>query len=118
MITKRAKNLSSEQYFESGHKEIKIKYIANHYYIPLILSPDEKVGYIKHIIKTQSEERFINDLEDHLTKADNKFKEFDWWLFSKLDESLDEVYIPYYNPNANKFSHFYPDFIFWLKRGE
>ncbi|MEA2066507.1 MAG: restriction endonuclease subunit R, partial [Thermotogota bacterium] len=30
---------------------------------------------------------------------------------------LDEVYIPYYNPNANKFSHFYPDFIFWLKKG-
>ena len=115
--TERAKNLSGEKYFESGHKKIKIKYIANHYYIPLILSLDEKVDYIKHIIKTQSEARFINDLEDHLTRADNKFKEFDWWLFSKLDESLDEVYIPYYNPNANKFSHFYPDFIFWLKKG-
>ena len=92
--------------------------MANHYYIPLILSLDEKVDYIKHIIKTQSESRFINDLEDHLTKADNKFKEFDWWLFSKLDESLDEVYIPYYNPSANKFSRFYPDFIFWLKKGD
>jgi len=115
--TERAKNLSGEKYFESDHKKIKIKYIANHYYIPLILSLDEKVDYIKHIIKTQSEARFINDLEDHLTKADNKFKEFDWWLFSKLDESLDEVYIPYYNPNANKFSRFYPDFIFWLKKG-
>jgi len=115
--TERAKKLSGEKYFESDHKKIKIKYIANHYYIPLILSLDEKVDYIKHIIKTQSEARFINDLEDHLTKADNKFKEFDWWLFSKLDESLDEVYIPYYNPNANKFSRFYPDFIFWLKKG-
>ena len=115
--TERAKNLSGEKYFESDHKKIKIKYIANHYYIPLILSLNEKVDYIKHIIKTQSEARFINDLEDHLTKADNKFKEFDWWLFSKLDESLDEVYIPYYNPNANKFSRFYPDFIFWLKKG-
>jgi hypothetical protein len=115
--TERAKNLSGEENFETKHKKIKIKYIANHYYIPLILSLDEKVDYIKHIIKTQSEARFINDLEDHLTKADNKFKEFDWWLFSKLDESLDKVYIPYYNPNANKFSHFYPDFIFWLKKG-
>jgi len=113
----RAKNLSGEESFECDHKKIKIKYIANHYYIPLILSLDEKVDYIKHIIKTQSEARFINDLEGYLTKADNKFKVFDWWMFSKLDESLDKVYIPYYNPNANKFSHFYPDFIFWLRKG-
>jgi len=28
-----------------------------------------------------------------------------------------EVYIPYYNPNANKINKFYPDFIFWLKKG-
>ena len=91
----RAKNLSGEESFEYDHKKIKIKYIANHYYIPLILSLDEKVDYIKHIIKTQSEARFINDLEGYLTKADNKFKVFDWWMFSKLDESLDKVYIPY-----------------------
>jgi len=113
-----AKNLRGEEDFESKRKKIIIKYVANHYYIPLILSEDEKVDYIKHIIKTQSEARFINDLEDHLTKADNKFKEFDWWLFSKLDESLDQVYIPYYNPNANRISNFNPDFIFWLKKGD
>jgi superfamily II DNA or RNA helicase len=115
--TERAISLSCEEDFESDHKKIEIKYIANHYYIPLILSEDKKVDYIKHIIKTKSETMFVNDLEDYLTKADNKFKEFNWWLFSKLDESLDEVYIPYYNPNVNKFSRFYPDFIFWLKRG-
>ena len=116
--TERAKNLSGEEDFESDHKKIKIKYIANHYYIPLILSLEEKVDYIKHIIKTQSEARFINDLEDHLTKGDNKFKEYDWWIFSKLDESLDAVFIPYYNPNINDFSNFFPDFIFWLKKGD
>lgn len=114
--TEKMQSLRKEEDFESDHKKIKIKYITNHYYLPLILSDDEKIDYIKHVIKTSSEVKFIDDLEDHLTKADNKFKEFDWWLFSKLDESLDEVYIPYYNPNANKFSHFYPDFIFWLKR--
>jgi hypothetical protein len=114
--TEKMQSLRKEEDFESDHKKIRIKYIANHYYIPLILSLDEKVDYIKHIIKTQSETRFINDLESYLTKDDNKFKEFDWWLFSKLDESLDKVYIPYYNPNANKFSKFYPDFIFWLKK--
>lgn len=103
--------------YEYAHKKINIKYIANHYYVPLILSDDEKVDYIRHIIKTQSEVKLINDLEDYLARSDNKFKEFDWWFFSKLDESLDEVYIPYYNPNANKISNFYPDFIFWLSKG-
>jgi hypothetical protein len=38
-------------------------------------------------------------------------------MFSKLDESLDEVYIPYYNPTENKISNFNPDFIFWLQKG-
>ena len=115
--TEMAKNLTDEEGFESDHKKIIIRYIANHYYIPLILSKDEKVDYIKHIIKTQSEVEFIKDLGDYLAKNDNKFKEFDWWTFSKLDESLDEIYIPYYNPNLNKISNFYPDFIFWLKKG-
>ena len=112
----KAKSLSHEEVFESDHKKLRIKYIANHYYIPLILSEEEKIDYIKHIIRTKSEVRFIKDLEDYLAGSDNKFKEFDWWLFSKLDESLDEIYIPYYNPKLNKISEFYPDFIFWFKR--
>jgi len=53
-----------------------------------------------------------------LARPNNRFKEFDWWMFSKIDESLDEVYIPYYNPKANNISRFYPDFIFWLKKGD
>lgn len=103
--------------YEHEHKKIEIKYIANHYYIPLILSENEKVDYIKHVIKKTSEVKFINDLEDYLAKSNNKLNKFDWWFFSKLDESLDEVYIPYYNPDANKISPFYPDFIFWLAKG-
>jgi len=114
---KKAQQLSASEQFESKGKKIQIKYIANHYYLPLILSDEEKVDYIKHIIKTPSEVKFINDLEKYLT-SDNKFKSFDWWLFSKLDESLDEVYMPYYNPKSNRISHFKPDFIFWLQRGQ
>lgn len=108
----------STETYEHDHKKIEIKYVANHYYIPLILSENEKIDYIKHVIKTTSEVKFINDLEDYLAKGDNKLNEFDWWFFSKLDESLDEVYIPYYNPDANKISPFYPDFIFWLAKGK
>jgi len=113
----KAKNLKAEEDFEATHRRIKIKYIANHYYLPLILSLDDKVHYIKHIIKTQSEVGFINDLESYLAKSANLFEEFDWWMFSKLDESLDDVYIPYYNLNVNEYRNFHPDFIFWLNKG-
>ncbi len=106
--------ISKEETFD----KIKIKYIANHYYIPVLLSDDEKIDYIKHIIKTKSEIEFLNNLEKYISQQNNKFKEFDWWLFSKIDESLDKIYIPYYNPNINNISYFYPDFIFWLKKGD
>jgi len=108
---------ATETYKYKG-KKINIKYVANHYYIPLVLSEDEKVDYIKHIIKIPSEVKFINDLENYLAKSDNKFKEFDWWMFSKIDESLDRVYIPYYNSDTNNISNYYPDFIFWLKKDD
>lgn len=97
---------------------LKFKYIPNHYYLPLILSYDEKIKYINHVIKTPSEVKFIEELEKYLELPNNKFRLFDWWSFSKIDESLDEIYIPYYNPNSNKISRFYPDFIFWLQRGQ
>ncbi|MBI2486725.1 MAG: DEAD/DEAH box helicase family protein [Deltaproteobacteria bacterium] len=112
--TKQAK----EESVEYEGKGLKIKHVANHYYIPLILSEEEKVDYIKHIIKIQSEVKFINYLEQYLQRSDCKLKEFDAWIFSKLDESLDEVYIPYYNPKTNNINHFKPDFIFWLERGD
>ncbi len=113
----KARSLSNVEQFDEDGKRIRIKYVANHYYIPVILSEEGKVDYIKHVIKTPSEVKFVNDLERYL-ENDNKFQEFDWWLFSKLDESLDEVYIPYYNPKRNSISHFNPDFIFWLQKGD
>jgi len=117
-LEKKIKETSMSEEYMYDNKKIDIKYVAHHYYIPIILSEDEKINYISHIIKTKSEVKFINDLEKYLTKIDNKFKSFDWWMFSKLDESLDRIFIPYYNPNINKISNFYPDFIFWLKKGE
>jgi len=114
---KKREEISEMEEFDSDGKKIKIKYIANHYYIPMILSDQEKIDYIKHIIKTPSEVRFINYLERY-ARNEGKFKEFDWWLFSKLDESLDEVHVPYYDPKTNKMRHFKPDFVFWLQRGD
>ncbi|GBD34328.1 hypothetical protein HRbin35_00038 [bacterium HR35] len=97
-------------------ENLKLEYITNHYYLPLILSKDEKIDYIKHIIKTKSEVEFIERLENYINLNNNKFKNFDWWMFSKIDESLDEVYIPYYDVEKGGIRGFKPDFIFWLKK--
>ena len=108
-----------EERFEKGNSgKLIIKHVAEHYYIPIILSENEKIDYIKHIVKVESEVDFVKKLEEYLGKDDNGFRRFDWWMFSKIDENLDEVYIPYYNPNANKISKFKPDFIFWLMKGD
>jgi superfamily II DNA or RNA helicase len=97
-------------------ENLELKYISDHYYLPLIVSRDDKIDYIKHIIKTESEVKFIEKLEEYLSKQNNKFSEFDWWMFSKIDESLDEVYIPYYDYEDNSLKRFKPDFIFWFKK--
>jgi len=103
---------------EEDFEDLKIKNIANHYYIPLIiLSEKEKVDYIKHIIKTKSEVEFIEKLEEYLEKNKDKIS-VDWWMFSKIDEHLDEVYILYYDPDSNKMRKFKPDFIFWFNKGK
>jgi superfamily II DNA or RNA helicase len=115
---KRAARMVREVEAEYSGKRLKIRPVANHYYIPLILSGEtERVEYIKHIVQTPSEVRFLNDLEDYLVKPGNRFEQFDWWMFSKLDESLDEVYIPYYDGTVNKVRDWKPDFVFWLQKG-
>ncbi len=109
-------SLFDAQTFEYKSKKLKIKYIQNHYYIPLIISENEKVDYLNHIIDVESEVRFIEQLEEYLQQDDNVFKQFDWWMFSKLDQTLDEVHVPYYSPKENNMARFKPDFIFWLQK--
>ena len=103
--------------YEVKNQKIKIKYLANHYYLPVIVSETEKIDYLNHIINVDSEVRFIEQLEEYLTKPNNIFTQFDWWMFSKLDQTLDEVFIPYYNSKENDISNFKPDFIFWMQKG-
>ncbi|MBP8605146.1 MAG: DEAD/DEAH box helicase family protein [Phycisphaerae bacterium] len=102
---------------EVKYDKLKIKYLANHYYLPVLVSETEKIDYINHIINVDSEVKFVEQLEEYLEKPDNEFT-FDWWMFSKLDQTLDEVFIPYYNPKENKISNFKPDFIFWVQKGK
>jgi type III restriction enzyme len=115
---KQAARMVKEAEAKYHDKRLKIRHVANHYYIPMILSGEtERIDYIKHIIQTPSEVTFVNHLEEYVAQPGNKFNDFDWWFFSKLDESLDDVYVPYYDGTSNKVRKFKPDFIFWLEKG-
>ena len=79
-----------------------------------VISNKEKIDYSDHIIKTGSETKFIECLDAYLRNSNNVFEKFDWWMFSKIDETMDDVFIPYYNHKTNNLAKFKPDFIFWL----
>ena len=101
---------------ESSFRNLKFKYLLNHYYLPVVLSDEEKVKYITHIIKVKSEVKFIEDLDNYIKSNKSIFKEYDWWLFSKIDHTTDKISFPYYNPKLNRPVPYYSDFIFWLKK--
>jgi hypothetical protein len=106
-----------EEIFNHNGYRLRIKNIATHYYLPLLLSDDEKIDYISHVIRVPSEIRFVNQLDAYIKEDNSLFKEFDWWLFSRADETLDKITIPYYDPTQNRIRDFHPDFIFWLVKG-
>jgi len=110
--------LKATENFEMNNRKITIEYLANHYYIPVVIPEKVKVNYLTHIINVESEIEFMEGLKNYLKTSDNVFSQFDWWMFSKLDETLDEVYIPYFNPKTNSIAKFKPDFIFWLQKGD
>lgn len=114
-IEKIAHTSGQETFTPPGKSGVQIKNIAAHYYLPLLVAEDEKIDYIRHIITVESERKFIEQLEIYLKEAGNQFGPFDWWMFSKTDESLDRIVIPYYDRSTNRMREFHPDFIFWLK---
>lgn len=103
-------NATSEESF----KDLKIKKIAEHYYLPLIYSEKEKVEYIKHIIEVESEVKFIKSLEKHIKEVKPDCN----WMFSKIDQNLDTFHIPYFYKKENIYRKFFPDFIFWIKKDD
>ncbi len=91
-------------------KELTIKQLLGHYYLPVVLG-NEQANYIQHIIKVQSEIDFLNLLEQWTQHNDVSW---DAWMFSKIDESLDQIHIPYYDSERNEYRRFLPDFVFWM----
>jgi hypothetical protein len=89
--------------------------IANHLYLPIILSHDERQMYIKNIIKEPSEVEFMKSLNNWLEKNSKSISSN--WMFSILIENTDSVYIPYFDPASNKYRKFNPDFVFWIEQG-
>ena len=98
---------------EDSFRGLKIKNIAAHYYVPVITAATGPADFIKHIIKVKSEVNFLNKLESWL--EDNE-PAWEAWMFSKIDESVDNVYIPYYDSVKNGHRRFFPDFVFWMGR--
>lgn len=110
--------IRSDETLSHNGQMIHIKQIARHYYLPLLVSESERIDWILHTIRHPSEVAFLRDLEEYLKKSDNAFADLDWWAFSKIDENLDGVYIPYYDPQSNRIRRFLPDFVFWLQKGD
>lgn len=116
---KQAVKVSAEETFAPNYRPpLHIKNVAAHYYLPMLVSDDEKIDYINHVIKVPSEVHFVEQLEGYLRQPDNLFRRFDWWMFSRTVERVDRVTIPYYDPGQNRIRDFHPDFIFWFMRGQ
>jgi len=93
---------------------LEFKVLEEHYYSPILFKQDSEK--FQHIIKEQSEIEFLEALKNYADSENNNLKKFDWWFFSKIDQSVDKVGIPYFDSEAGEYRIFLPDFIFWLKK--
>ncbi|GAA8214028.1 DEAD/DEAH box helicase family protein [Helicobacter pylori] len=87
--------------------------LKEHYYTPLIKAKD--CDWLKHVVKVKSEIDFLQELQDQETTKTLQAN-YDFWAFSKIDEHLDNLFIPYIDGTAER--RFFPDFIFWLQKGD
>ncbi|OOQ27357.1 DEAD/DEAH box helicase family protein [Helicobacter pylori] len=87
--------------------------LKEHYYTPLIKA--KNCDWLKHVVKVKSESDFLEELQK--TETIKTLQEnYDFWAFSKIDEHLDNLFIPYIDNGAAE-RRFFPDFIFWLQKG-
>lgn len=84
--------------------------LKEHYYTPLIKA--KNCDWLKHVVKVKSESDFLEEL---LKITETLQENYDFWAFSKIDEHLDNLFIPYIDNVTER--KFFPDFIFWLEKG-
>jgi len=99
-------------------KLVEIKNLKKHFYTPVLMKDKNENDFFRNIINEKSEIDFINNLEDYLEQKDNKLSTYDNWYFSKIQQVTDSIYIPYIDYEKSQVAKFYPDFIFWLKKGD
>ncbi|GAA8444622.1 DEAD/DEAH box helicase family protein [Helicobacter pylori] len=103
------KHKQNKTFEVDGAELLKLK---EHYYTPLIKAKD--CDWLKHVVKVKSEIDFLQELQE--TETIKVLQEnYDFWAFSKIDEHLDNLFIPYINDATER--RFFPDFIFWLEKG-
>ncbi|WP_187923739.1 DEAD/DEAH box helicase family protein [Helicobacter pylori] len=85
--------------------------LKEHYYTPLIKA--KNCDWLKHVVKVKSESDFLEEL---LKITETLQENYDFWAFSKIDEHLDHLFIPYIDNGIGE-RKFFPDFIFWLQKG-
>ncbi len=90
--------------------EAELLKLKEHYYTPLIKA--KNCDWLKHVVKVESEIDFLKEL---LKITETLQENYDFWAFSKIDEHLDNLFIPYFNGATER--KFFPDFIFWLQKG-
>ncbi len=86
--------------------------LKEHYYTPLIKA--KNCDWLKHVVKVKSESDFLEEL---LEITETLREHYDFWAFSKIDEHLDNLFIPYMGEHIIE-RRFFPDFIFWLQKGD
>lgn len=91
--------------------EAELLKLKEHYYTPLIKV--KNCDWLKHVVKVKSESDFLEEL---LKITETLQENYDFWAFSKIDEHLDNLFIPYIDNGATE-RKFFPDFIFWLQKG-
>ncbi|RKV08473.1 restriction endonuclease subunit R [Helicobacter pylori] len=90
--------------------EVELLKLKEHYYTPLIKA--KNCDWLKHVVKVKSESDFLEEL---LKITETLQENYDFWAFSKIDEHLDHLFVPYIDNAAER--RFFPDFIFWLQKG-
>ncbi len=104
------KHKQNKTFEVDGAELLKLK---EHYYTPLIKAKD--CDWLKHVVKVKSEIDFLQELQDQETTKTLQ-ENYDFWAFSKIDEHLDNLFIPYINDATER--RFFPDFIFWLQKSD
>ncbi|MGN8541601.1 DEAD/DEAH box helicase family protein [Helicobacter pylori] len=102
------KHKQNKTFKVDGAELLKLK---EHYYTPLIKA--KNCDWLKHVVKVKSESDFLEEL---LKITETLQENYDFWAFSKIDEHLDNLFIPYFNSVTER--KFFPDFIFWLQKGD